>query len=235
MGIAALGVGVAAALPWLGHAGIVSRFDVSLVPLGCDLNRFDCAVTKSAFWLPVVALVLAGAIFGAVVARRAGRGAGRAALAAGLGAVAFSSLALVTQATVGDNPLTSWLNGLLPSATRDEIPVWIDIARDFGVSLFAVAAAVTFLVGAVTVGARRAVAGALAAGGATAVAFVIAVWFLDQIAGMSIVPSVGPSQMPRVALVAHFAGGVAGATAGLVALGRHAAAPGPSMEPIPVA
>ena len=229
--IACLGVGIAAALPFAGHAGFVSRTEIALVPLGCDLNDFRCSTAFQAFWTPVIALFMAGAIFGAVAADRLGRSVPRRALATMAGGATFVVGALVTQATVGDNPLALWLNGVLGTATLDDLPVWVDVARQFGLSVAFVAALVTLAIGLV-VRPRRAPAAALLAGLTAGLGFAVTTWILDQVVGITIDGAGGPSQMPRVALASNLVAGIGGSAVGLgLIAGRGGLPTGPNAEP----
>ena len=218
--IACLGIGLAAALPFAGHAGVVPLFDVALVPMGCDLNDFDCSTASHAFWLPVVALFLAGCLFGAVAAARVRVSLLRGAVAALISGTMFVAGALVTQATVGDNPIAMRINDLLGTATLDEIPVWIDVARQFGLSVGLVAAAFTLVLGLV-IRPRRAVPAALVGGLVAGLAFALTTWLLDQVVGITIVGvGGGPNRMPVVALVSNLVAGLAGSGAAMAILTR---------------
>jgi hypothetical protein len=217
--LACLAIGLAAALPFAGHAGVVSRFDVAMVPLGCELNDFSCSTARPAFWLPVLALLAAGSFFGGVAAVRVGVPPSRAVIAAVLGGTVFAAGALVTQATVGDNPIAMRINEALGTATLDEVPVWVDVGRQFGLSVGLVAAAFTLALG-LTIRRGLALPATLAAGVIAALGFVLTTWLLDQVAGITIVGVEGPSRMPVVALVANFVAGVAGSGAAMAILTR---------------
>jgi hypothetical protein len=197
----------------------VSRFDVAMVPLGCELNDFGCSTARPAFWLPVLALLLAGSFFGAVAAARVGARLPRRAVATVVGGAVFVAGALVTQATVGDNPIAMRINEVLGTATLDQVPVWIDIARQFGLSVGLVAAAFTLAVG-LAIRPRGALPAALVAGVVAGLAFAITTWLLDQVVGISIVGVSGPSRMPVVALVSNFVAGAAGSGAAMAILTR---------------
>jgi hypothetical protein len=212
-----LAIGIAAALPFAGHAGLVSRVDIGLVPEGCELNDFSCSTARQAFWLPVLALLLAGTFFGAVAAARVGVPRSRAVIAAVLGGTVFAASALVTQATVGDNPIAMRINEVLGTATLDQMPVWIDVARTFGLSVGLVAAAFTLALG-LAIRPRQALPAALAAGVVAAFVFATTTWLLDQVVGITIVGTPGPSRMPVVALVSLFVSGVAGSGAAMAIL-----------------
>jgi hypothetical protein len=195
----------------------VSRFDIGLVPEGCELNDFACSTASSAFWIPTIAIVVAGALFGAVAATRVSARPVRRILAAGLGGLAFVTGALVTQATVGDNPVALWLNGVLGTATLDQMPVWLDVARQFGLNVFVVAGSFSLLLGLLLRPRRAPVAG-VTAGLAGALAFGLTTWFLDQVVGLAIAPRDVPSAMPRVALTSNFVAGVVAAGVAMVSL-----------------
>lgn len=214
---ACLAIGFAAALPFAGHAGLVSVADVSFVPPGCELNDFRCSTASEAFWRPVLAILGAGGLFGAVAARRLGGSRVRVMLAGVVGGAAFVGGALVTQATVGDNPVALWLNGVLGTATLDQMPVWLDVARQFGLNVFVVAGFFTLLLG-LLLRPRRALLGGIGAGLAATLAFGLTMWFLDQVAGFSIAPGNRPSAMPLVALTSNFVAGVAAAAVAMAAL-----------------
>jgi hypothetical protein len=223
--LACLAIGLAAALPFAGHAGLVSRFDIGLVPEGCELNDFSCSTARQAFWLPVLALLLAGAFFGAVAANRVGVPLLRGAVAALVGGTIFLAGALVTQATVGDNPIAMRINDLIGTATLDQVPVWIDVARQFGMSVGLVAAAFTLVLGLV-IRPRRAVPAALVGGLVAGLAFALTTWLLDQVVGITIVGvGGGPNRMPVVALVSNFAAGLAGSGAAMAILTRRSPVP----------
>jgi hypothetical protein len=218
--LACFTIGLAAALPFAGHAGLVSRFDIGLVPEGCDLNDFACSTARPAFWLPVLALLLAGAFFGAVAASRVGVPLLRGAVAAMISGTMFVAGALVTQATVGDNPIAMRINDVLGTATLDEMPVWIDVARQFGMSVGLVAAAFSLVLGLV-VRPSRAVPAALVGGLVAGLGFALTTWLLDQVVGITIVGvGGGPNRMPTVALVSNLVAGVAGSGAAMAILTR---------------
>jgi hypothetical protein len=215
--VACLAIGLAAALPFAGHAGLVSVADVSFIPPGCELNDFRCSTASDAFWRPVLAIVGAGGLFGAVAARRLGGSPVRVVVAALVGGAAFVAGALVTQATVGDNPVALWLNAMLGTAALDQMPVWLDVARQFGLNLFVVAGSFALLLGLLLRPGRAPLAG-VGAGLAAALAFGLCVWFLDQVARVSIVQGDGPSAMPLVALTSNLVAGVTAAGVAMAAL-----------------
>jgi hypothetical protein len=218
--VACLAIGLAAALPFAGHAGVVALFDVALVPMGCNLNDFNCSTASHAFWLPVAALFLAGFLFGAVAAARVGVTVHRGAVAAAIAGTMFVAGALVTQATVGDNPIAMRINEVLGTATLDQVPVWVEIGRQFGLSVGLVAGAFTLALGLV-IRPRRALPATLAAAAVAGLAFALTTWLLDQVVGITIVGvGGGPNRMPVVALVSNLIAGIAGSAAAMAVLTR---------------
>ncbi len=212
--LAAIAVGLAAALPWVGFVSPSVPAGIGLDPVGCDTGDLGCAAGQPSWLATVAAIAAAGAAYGVAAQHRTGRGSRVIAALAGGGLLIAGVLGAYL--AVGANPVVDAIHGLL-GVGLDELTPWVGIAEAFGIATLATAFVVV-LGCALAARARMPVAVALLAALAAAAGFVAVVVVVDPIVGIRLgAETIGTRAMPWTGLIGNL---VAGTLGGLVGLWR---------------
>ena len=210
--VAAVAVGLAAALPWVAFARIPVVQPLGLQPGFCEFGDWGCAVEEPS-WLVTMALIaIAGAGYGTAAVIRTGQG--RRPFGALAGGGSLVAVALAGYSAVADNPALQLIHGRLGVAL-DELTPWVGIAEAFGITVF-VASFIVVLASALAARARWSLMVAGTAALCAAGAFVGIVVLVDPVLGIRLgAESVGTFAMPWTGLVGNLAAGIAGGLVGL--------------------
>ena len=209
---AAVAVGLAAAVPWVGFARIPVVGPLGLQAGFCEFGDWGCSIVEPAWLMTIALIAAAGMTYGTAAVVRTGRGDRRVAALAGGNSLV--GVALLGYSAVADNPVLQAVHGRLGVAL-DELTPWVGIAEAFGITVFA-ASFIVVVACAVAARARWPLAVALVAALAAAASFVAIVVLVDPVLGIRLgEETIGTYAMPWTGLTGNLAAGVVGGLVGL--------------------